>query len=209
MQKNRRDIVENNLKLLFESRIRKNILNETAGPGWFKELRRLLGPRFTRRYNWPEFMERFANPPGGAPRRLIRINRSGMHQWGNSDAIKQFLEDMQGTQYFRDRPIKQLIINDEGGYIILTDDGSYHYLGPNGPQILPDGWEPYVDDIPPSFGHDNWADPGYWQPYIPAFTIPPMLLPPEDAPLEDITFPGEVPPLLSPEAPPGWQPPYR
>ena len=204
-----RRIVENNLNFLNNGKV---LINETAGPGWWQALKRMFGLRFSRNNPYQNFMERYANPPGDWPRRLIRINRSGASQWGISDEIRRQLDDLEANDIFKGRNIKQLLINDEGAYIILTDDGSYFYLHPeNGPLgPLPEMWDPYRDRIPEQWGHNNWADPGYKGPFDPIFSAPIMVAPilgQEEQP-EQIVPPQSIPPfLIRPTE--DWRPPMK
>ena len=213
------DVVKNNNKLLREGKRNQSYLMETAGPGWFRVLQRIFGRRFTSNYPYMHFMERYANPPGGWPRRLIRINRNGTSQWGVNETLGRQISEIEMHEIFKGRRIKQLLINDEGAYVVLTDDGKYYYLHPeNGPiGPLPPDWDPYRDNIPNLYGHTNWADEGYKGPLDPTFggagAVPfvlPYLIDPEEGDEEVIEEPppSAIPPYLTR---PGqdWHPPMN
>jgi hypothetical protein len=161
-------IAKENLNFLNngQNKTPKRELNEAAEPVWWRALKRMFGLRFSRRLNFQEFMERYANQPG-YPRSLIRINRSGNHPWGNNDDIRRWLERLDGSTGMGGTRVRQLLINDEGAFIVLGEDGRYYYLHPDslvGPVRLPPDFDPYRDSIPESFGHQNWADEGYRSP---------------------------------------------
>ena len=175
-------IAKENLNFLNngQNKTPKRELNEMAEPLWWRALKRMFGPRFSRGQKFPEFMERYANAPGGWPRRIIRINRSGSHPWGNNDNIRRWLEELDGLPSMGGTRVRQLLINDEGAFIVLGEDGRYYYLHPeNGPMRLPQDWDVYRDPVPESFGHQNWADEGYRSPIDndPFFGIIPVATP--------------------------------
>jgi len=222
---NRKNIIDNNLKLLTvgKKKLNEDIGFSPGGPSWFQRLRQLI-PR------WLDAPNREA--PWGDPtdyqaflRYVVQRYQMGANKVlldGRSmdpEARGAILDAARKLGIKTGNPDNSIIITIDGAILVRTpltpnQPSRWYYSNPDGTMTpMPEGFDPQVDPVP---GHIPWGDPQYRpSPLLPGLLAPGLVAPEfmdDPAVGEPLPQPGaepEIPELLQRDNPSDWTTPYR